>query len=95
MQFKSVGLNIKIALRRCLTNEEDVFLKTNSSTGHFIGQFKTIITMLFRHLNIPFLHRKTGSGVLNPGAVFVRFVTVAFLLFLAPAGVPNPVGPIF
>ncbi len=31
-----------------------------------------------------------GSGVLNPGAVFLRFVTVAFLLFLGqfshPAG---------
>ena len=36
-----------------------------------------------------------GSGVLNPGAVFLRFVTVGFLLFLAPAGGPNPVGPIF
>ena len=27
-----------------------------------------------------------GSGVLNPGAVLLRFVTEAFLLFLAPAG---------
>ena len=36
-----------------------------------------------------------GSGVLNPGAVFLRFVTEAFLLFLAPARGPNPAGPIF
>ena len=35
------------------------------------------------------------SGVLNPGAVFLRFVTEAFLLFLAPTGGPNPTGPIF
>ncbi len=27
-----------------------------------------------------------GSGVLNPGAVFLRFVTEVFLLFLAPTG---------
>ncbi len=36
-----------------------------------------------------------GSGVLNPGIVFLRFVREAFLLFLAPAGGPNPAGPIF
>ena len=41
------------------------------------------------------LDGKKGSGVLNPGAVFLRFVTVAFLLFLAPVGGPNPAGPIF
>ena len=33
-----------------------------------------------------------GSVVLNPGAVFLRFVTEAFLLSLAPAGSPNPAG---
>ncbi len=33
-----------------------------------------------------FLEENIGSGVLNPGAVFLRFVTEAFLLFLAPAG---------
>ena len=27
-----------------------------------------------------------GSSALNPGAVFLRFFTVAFLLFLTPAG---------
>ena len=31
-----------------------------------------------------------GSSALNPGAVFHRFFTVAFLLFLAPAGGSNP-----
>ena len=36
-----------------------------------------------------------GSVVLNPGAVFFRFVTEAFLLFLAPAGNHKPAGPIF
>ena len=36
--------------------------------------------------------RILGSGVLNPGAVFLRFVTEAFLLFLAPARGPNPAG---
>ena len=30
--------------------------------------------------------------MLNPEAVFLRCVTEAFLLFLAPAGGPNPVG---
>ena len=30
--------------------------------------------------------------MLNPGAVFLRFVTKAFLLFLAPAGGSNPAG---
>ncbi len=39
--------------------------------------------------------RHFGSGVLNPGAVFLRFVTVAFLLFLAPAGCPSPAESIF
>ncbi len=34
------------------------------------------------------LKRKSGSGMLNPGAVFLRFVTEAFLLVLAPAGGP-------
>ncbi len=34
--------------------------------------------------------RKKGSVVLNPGVVFPRFVTEGFLLFLAPAGGPNP-----
>ena len=38
------------------------------------------------------LHTNFGSGVLNPGIVFLRFVTEAFLLFLAPAGGPNPAG---
>ncbi len=38
------------------------------------------------------LFRINGSGVLNPEAVFLHFVTVAFLLFLAPAGSPNPAG---
>ena len=33
-----------------------------------------------------------GSGVLNPRAMFLRFVTVAFLLFLAPAEGPKPAG---
>ncbi len=33
-----------------------------------------------------FQSKKEGSSVLNPGAVFLRFVTEAFLLFLAPAG---------
>ncbi len=33
-----------------------------------------------------------GSGVLKPGAMFLRFVTEAFLLFLALAGGPNPAG---
>ena len=33
--------------------------------------------------------------VLNPGALFFRFVTEAFLLFLAPAGDHKPAGPIF
>ena len=32
------------------------------------------------------------SSVLNPGAVFFRFVTEAFLLFLAPAGGSNREG---
>ena len=35
---------------------------------------------------------ETGSGVLNPGAVFLRFVTEAFLLFLAHAGGSKPAG---
>ncbi len=30
--------------------------------------------------------RTGGSSVLNPEAVFLRFVLEAFLLFLAPAG---------
>ncbi len=33
-----------------------------------------------------FLKKNMGTGVLNPGAVFLRFVTEAFLLFLATAG---------
>ena len=33
--------------------------------------------------------------MLSPGAVFLRFVTEAFLLFLAPAGGPNPCGANF
>ncbi len=33
--------------------------------------------------------------MLNPGYVFLLYVTEAFLLFLAPAGGPNPAGPIF
>ncbi len=36
---------------------------------------------------------KMGSSVLNPGAMFLRFITEAFLLFLAPAGGSNPAGP--
>ena len=38
-------------------------------------------------------NKTSGSGVLNPGAVFLRFVTEAFLLFLAPAGSSNPTWP--
>ncbi len=36
-----------------------------------------------------------GSSALNPGAVFLRFFTVAFLLFLTPAGGSKPAGPTF
>ncbi len=36
--------------------------------------------------------KKNGSCALNPGAVFLRFFTVAFLLFLAPAGGSNSAG---
>ena len=36
-----------------------------------------------------------GSSALNPVAVFLRFFTVSFLLFLTPAGGSNPTGPTF
>ena len=36
-----------------------------------------------------------GSSALNPGAVFFRFFTVAFLLFLTHAGGSYPAGPTF
>ena len=47
-----------------------------------------------RQMNI-YKYRIFGSGVLNPGAVFLRFVIEAFLFFLALAGGPNPAGSIF
>ena len=31
-------------------------------------------------------HKNLGSGVLNPGVVFLRFVKEAFFFFLTPAG---------
>ena len=37
----------------------------------------------------------SGSSALNPGAVFLRFFRVAFLLFLTPAVGSNPAGPTF
>ena len=33
------------------------------------------------------IKRLNGSGKLNPWVVFLRFVTEAFLLFLAPAAI--------
>ena len=36
-----------------------------------------------------------GSSALNPGAVFLCFFTIAFLLFLTPVGGSNPAGPTF
>jgi len=33
-----------------------------------------------------------GSSALNPGAMFLRFFTEVFLLFLAKAGGSNPAG---
>ena len=39
--------------------------------------------------------RKNGSSALNPGAVFLRFFTVFFLLFLTSARGSNPAGQIF
>ena len=39
------------------------------------------------HYIVFFMHKGMfGSGVLKPGAVFLRFVTEAILLFLALAG---------
>ena len=38
------------------------------------------------------MDRYLGSGALNPGAVFLRFFTLAFLLFLTTAGGSNPSG---
>ena len=38
------------------------------------------------------VNEKWGSSALNPGAVFLRFFTAAFLLFLTPAGGSNPAG---
>ena len=35
-----------------------------------------------------------GSSRINTGAVFLRIFTAAFLIFLAPAGISNPTGPI-
>ncbi len=34
-------------------------------------------------------------SALNPGAVFLRFFTVAFVLFLTPLGGSNPEWPTF
>ena len=39
-----------------------------------------------KNIKLVFITIKFESGVLNPVAVFLRFVTEAFLLFLAPAG---------
>ena len=36
-----------------------------------------------------------GSSAINPGAVFLRFFTIAFLLFLTPAGGSNATGTTF
>ena len=60
---------------------------TNLGTGNAVVSG----LMLVAHLTPPlpnFEKMKIRSGVLNPGAVFLRFVTVAFLLFLAPEGWP-------
>ncbi len=63
-----------------------------TSTGHMkiakkkkkkIGKslkLKVILLFLAKLIQI------FGSSALNPGAVFLRFFTVAFLLFLTPAG---------
>ncbi len=40
-------------------------------------------------------NKSMGSSALNPGAVFLRFFTVAFLLFLTPQGGSNSAGPTF
>ena len=48
-----------------------------------------------KSLNIRDGNPNPGSGVLIPGAVFLRFFTEAFLRFLAPEGGSKPVGTIF
>ncbi len=44
-------------------------------------------------LNSKIIKKILGSSALNPGAVFLRFFTVAFLLFLTLQGqLSNPAG---
>ncbi len=63
----------------------------------FIFFFSLFLKTLQRFYILPskYFIKIYGSGVLNPGAAFLRFVTEGFLIFLTPAGGPNPVGPIF
>ena len=65
-------------------NCKAILVKNLKSNGDGFGKtflIKKIVYVFFTKLNFI-----SGSSRINGGAVFLRFFTVAFLLFLAPAG---------